>query len=101
MPRVNSVVVNCLAGQIEDYLERQRHVRRWSVGRQAEPRGTGDALMSCKGKIESDRVMVLSSRPGHIVHEAIVDLPKPRSRNVAYSASFIAQVDVLRKKIER
>jgi len=49
----------------------------------------------------SDRVMVLSSRPGHIVHEAIVDLPKPRSRDVAYSAAFIAQVDVLRKKIER
>src|SRR5207302_1031207 len=36
----------------------------------------------------SDRVMVLSSRPGHIVHEAIVALPKPRSRDVAYSAEF-------------
>jgi NitT/TauT family transport system ATP-binding protein len=49
----------------------------------------------------SDRVMVLSSRPGHIVHEAIVDLPRPRERDVAYSAAFIAQVDLLRKKIER
>jgi NitT/TauT family transport system ATP-binding protein len=49
----------------------------------------------------SDRVMVLSSRPGHIVHEAIIDLLKPRSRDVAYSAAFIAEVDVLRKKIER
>lgn len=54
------VVVNYLAGQIEEYLERQRHVRRWSVVRQAEPRGTGDALMSCKGKLNSDRVMVLN-----------------------------------------
>jgi NitT/TauT family transport system ATP-binding protein len=49
----------------------------------------------------SDRVLVLSSRPGHIVHEAIIDLPKPRSRDVAYSAEFIAHVDVLRRKIER
>src|SRR5262249_7156301 len=28
--------------------------------RQAEPRGTGDALMSCKGVVTSDRVMVLN-----------------------------------------
>ncbi len=49
----------------------------------------------------SDRVVVLSNRPGHIVHEAIIDLPKQRSRDVAYSTEFIAQVDVLRKKIER
>ena len=49
----------------------------------------------------SDRVLVLSNRPGHIVHEAIIDLPKPRSRDVAYSVEFIAHVDVLRRKIER
>jgi NitT/TauT family transport system ATP-binding protein len=49
----------------------------------------------------SDRVVVLSNRPGHIVHEAIIDLPKPRSRDVAYSTEFIGLVDVLRKKIER
>lgn len=54
------VVVNYLAGQIEEYLERQSHVRRWSVVRQAEPRGTGDALRSCAGKVTSDRVMVLN-----------------------------------------
>ena len=49
----------------------------------------------------SDRVGVLSSRPGRIVHEATIDLPKPRVRDVAYSAEFIAHVDVLRRKIER
>ena len=54
------VVVNYLAGQIEEYLERQSHVRRWTVVRQSEPRGTGDALMACKGKLQSDRVMVLN-----------------------------------------
>ena len=54
------VVVNYLAEQIEDYLRRQTHVRDWTTVRQAEPRGTGDALMSCKGAVHSDRVMVLS-----------------------------------------
>ncbi|MBX9623340.1 MAG: nucleotidyltransferase family protein [Gemmataceae bacterium] len=54
------VVVNYLAGQIEDYLKTQRHVRDWATVRQAEPRGTGDALMSCKGAVASDRVMVLN-----------------------------------------
>jgi bifunctional UDP-N-acetylglucosamine pyrophosphorylase/glucosamine-1-phosphate N-acetyltransferase len=54
------VVVNYLADQIEDYLRRQTHVRDWATVRQAEPRGTGDALMSCKGAVRSDRVMVLN-----------------------------------------
>jgi bifunctional UDP-N-acetylglucosamine pyrophosphorylase/glucosamine-1-phosphate N-acetyltransferase len=54
------VVVNYLAGQIEDYLEKQSHVRRWATVRQAEPRGTGDALMACTGAVSSDRVMVLN-----------------------------------------
>ncbi len=54
------VVVNYLADQIEDYLKTQTHVRDWATVRQAVPRGTGDALMSCKGAITSDRVMVLN-----------------------------------------
>jgi bifunctional UDP-N-acetylglucosamine pyrophosphorylase/glucosamine-1-phosphate N-acetyltransferase len=54
------VVVNYLAGQIEGYLDQQSHVRNWTTVRQAEPRGTGDALMACKDAITSDRVMVLN-----------------------------------------
>lgn len=54
------VVVNYLAEQIEDYLKTQRHVRDWTTVRQAEPRGTGDALMSCKGAVTSDMVLVLN-----------------------------------------
>ena len=54
------VVVNHLAGQIEEYLERQPHVRRWATVRQTEPRGTGDALMSCRGKVTGDKLLVLN-----------------------------------------
>ena len=54
------VVVNYLAEQIESYLATQMHVRDWTTVRQKEPRGTGDALMSCKEAIRSDRVMVLN-----------------------------------------
>lgn len=54
------VVVNYLAEQIEDYLAKQPHVKDWTTVRQAEPRGTGDALMACKGKVHADRVMVLN-----------------------------------------
>src|SRR5215213_2391675 len=54
------VVVNYLAEQIEAYLGTQPHVRSWATVRQVEPRGTGDALMSCKGAVTSDRVMVLN-----------------------------------------
>lgn len=54
------VVVNYLAGQIEDYLATQTRVRNWATVRQAEPRGTGDALMSCKGAVTGEKVMVLN-----------------------------------------
>src|SRR5579883_2220166 len=54
------VVVNYLGEQIEDYLAKQTHVRNWAAVRQTEPRGTGDALMACKGKVAADRVMVLN-----------------------------------------
>ncbi|MFO0803149.1 MAG: nucleotidyltransferase family protein [Gemmataceae bacterium] len=54
------VVVNYLAEQIDAYLATQPHVKNWTTVRQAEPRGTGDALMSCKSAISADRVMVLN-----------------------------------------
>ena len=54
------VVVNYLAEQIEAYLAKQTHVRNWTTVRQTEPRGTGDALMSCRDAVASDRVMVLN-----------------------------------------
>lgn len=54
------VVVNYLAEQIEDYLGRQSHIVDWVTVRQEEPRGTGDALMACKGHATSDRVLVLN-----------------------------------------
>lgn len=54
------VVVNYLAEQIDAYLATQTHVRNWTTVRQQEPRGTGDALMSCKAAVRSDRVMVLN-----------------------------------------
>jgi bifunctional UDP-N-acetylglucosamine pyrophosphorylase/glucosamine-1-phosphate N-acetyltransferase len=54
------VVVNYLAEKIEAYLSQQPHVRDWTAVRQVEPRGTGDALMSCRDAVRSDRVMVLN-----------------------------------------
>lgn len=54
------VVVNYLAGQIEDYLQGQSHVSDWVTVRQSEPRGTGDALMTCRGQVTGDKVLVLN-----------------------------------------
>jgi len=55
------VVVNYLGEQIEEYLKVQPHIKNWTTVRQAEPRGTGDALMSCRGLGTSERVMVLNA----------------------------------------
>jgi bifunctional UDP-N-acetylglucosamine pyrophosphorylase/glucosamine-1-phosphate N-acetyltransferase len=55
-----AVVVNYLADQIEAYLKTQTHAASWVTVRQAQPRGTGDALRSCRGQIHADRFLVLN-----------------------------------------
>ncbi|MFO0824751.1 MAG: nucleotidyltransferase family protein [Gemmataceae bacterium] len=71
------VVVNYLAEQIEEYLGTQSHVKNWVTVKQAEPRGTGDALMSCKGTVTADRVMVLNGDDliGRADLSALADVP--------------------------
>ena len=54
------VVVNYLAEQVEEYLRRQTHFREWVTVRQAEPRGSGDALRSCREQVRSERFLVLN-----------------------------------------
>ena len=54
------VVVNHLAEQIEAYLAGQPYVKHWEIVHQTEPRGTGDALLSCRKAVEADRVLVLN-----------------------------------------
>lgn len=54
------VVVHYLAGQIEEYLRTQKHFERFHIVRQDEPRGTGDALRSCRDHLESDRFLVMN-----------------------------------------
>src|SRR5215468_7187424 len=53
-------VVHYLGEQIEDYLRRQTRVAQWEVVRQEQPRGTGDALRSCRERLRSDTFLVLN-----------------------------------------
>jgi NitT/TauT family transport system ATP-binding protein len=48
----------------------------------------------------SDRILVLSRRPGQIVHEERVRASVPRPVNYAYSPEFTAHVDAIRRRIE-
>ena len=54
------VVVNYLAEQIESYLQTQKHLASWQAVRQVEPRGTGDALRSCREHLRSERFLVVN-----------------------------------------
>jgi bifunctional UDP-N-acetylglucosamine pyrophosphorylase/glucosamine-1-phosphate N-acetyltransferase len=54
------VVVNYLAEQMESYLATQTHIPIWKTVRQVEPRGTGDALRSCRDQIRSDKFLTLN-----------------------------------------
>lgn len=54
------VVVHYLAEQVEAYLRTQAHVARWETVVQEQPRGTGDALRSCRERLQSERFLVLN-----------------------------------------
>lgn len=54
------VVVHYLADQIDAYLHMQKHFPQWQTVVQVEPRGTGDALRSCREKLRSDRFLVMN-----------------------------------------
>jgi ABC-type nitrate/sulfonate/bicarbonate transport system ATPase subunit len=43
----------------------------------------------------ADRVVVLSSRPGTVVHEETISLPRPRNREMVTTAPFLAHRAVL------
>jgi NitT/TauT family transport system ATP-binding protein len=49
----------------------------------------------------ADRVHVMSSRPGHIVHSRSIDLPHPRTLETCYEPAFVDIVHELRDHIER
>ena len=49
-----------LADQVEAYLEGQKHFRDWVQVPQTTPRGTGDAVRSCRKFLKSESVMVLN-----------------------------------------
>jgi bifunctional UDP-N-acetylglucosamine pyrophosphorylase/glucosamine-1-phosphate N-acetyltransferase len=71
------VVVNYLAEQIDAYMAQQTHARDWVTVRQTEPRGTGDALLSCRGKIQSERFFVLNGDDliGHTDLARLAEVP--------------------------
>ena len=54
------VVVNYLADQIEAYLRAQQHFSQFVAVRQEDPRGTGDALRSCREHLRSDRFLAMN-----------------------------------------
>src|SRR5262245_26689385 len=55
------VVVQYLGEQIEAYLAAQRHVPSFEVVWQGQPpRGTGDAVRKCQGKLRGGSFLVLN-----------------------------------------
>jgi bifunctional UDP-N-acetylglucosamine pyrophosphorylase/glucosamine-1-phosphate N-acetyltransferase len=54
------VVVHYLAEQIKEYLRTQPHFREYVSVEQVQPRGTGDALRSCRSHLRGDRFLVLN-----------------------------------------
>ncbi|HEV3203997.1 MAG TPA: nucleotidyltransferase family protein [Gemmataceae bacterium] len=54
------VVVHYLADQVEAYMHSQTHFQNWVTVNQERPRGTGDAVRSCRPHILSEKFLVLN-----------------------------------------
>ena len=48
----------------------------------------------------ADRVIVLSRRPGRLVADIDIDLPRPRSAELRYEPAFLRLTKLIRDKIE-
>jgi bifunctional UDP-N-acetylglucosamine pyrophosphorylase/glucosamine-1-phosphate N-acetyltransferase len=54
------VVVHYLGEQVEAYLRQQKHFPHWQVVRQETPRGTGDAVSTCREHLRSSQFLVIN-----------------------------------------
>src|SRR4051812_19476927 len=55
-----AVVTHYLAEQVDAYLRSQKHFADTVAVFQAQPRGTGDALMACRGHVKSEKFFVIN-----------------------------------------
>ncbi len=49
----------------------------------------------------ADRVLVMSPRPGHIIHDQTIPLPRPRTLDLMHEPDFVALTEHLRRSIRR
>lgn len=54
------VVVHYLGEQIEKYMQQQKWIKDFEIVRQDPPKGTGDALRSCKAFVKTSSFLVLN-----------------------------------------
>ena len=48
----------------------------------------------------ADRVLVLSPRPGRVIHQQPIDLPRPRPHGLQHTPEFAAQLATLRARVQ-
>jgi len=102
------VVVNYLAEQIEDYLQKQEHIARWETVRQVQARGTGDALRSCRGRVASERFLVLNGDDlygaadlARLVEKSAGMLVHPVDEPQKFGIAFVRTDNTLEKLVEK
>ncbi len=54
------VVVHYLGEQIEKYMQQQKWIKDFKIVRQDPPKGTGDAMRSCKSFVKTSSFLVLN-----------------------------------------
>lgn len=102
------VVVHYLGEQIEGYLREQRHVRNSEVVWQEEPRGTGDALRSCRERLRGGSFLVLNGDDlygardlAELARQAAGLLVHPVNTPESYGIAYLREEGKLDKLVEK
>jgi bifunctional UDP-N-acetylglucosamine pyrophosphorylase/glucosamine-1-phosphate N-acetyltransferase len=102
------VVTHYLGEQIEKFLQNQTQQPRWQVVRQEQPRGTGDALRSCRTHLAGGAFLVLNGDDlyGAADLEALADtqaglLVHPVREPKRFGIAFLKPDGALEKLVEK
>jgi bifunctional UDP-N-acetylglucosamine pyrophosphorylase/glucosamine-1-phosphate N-acetyltransferase len=102
------VVVHYLAKQVEEFLKSQPHFQDWTVVHQDNPRGTGDAVRSCREHVRSDRFLAMNGDDLYAAADldALVQVPAgmlvhPVDNPTSFGIAFPKQDGTLERLVEK
>ena len=87
-------------GALDEITRERMQLELLRIWRETEPTVLFITHSISEAVLLSDRVVVMSPRPGRIVEDLTIDLPRPRESNLRADSRFVVLEDHLRRVLE-